>query len=83
MTKTEKLIKALRQGQEITADQAIARYGFESANSFRKAVSNLRLNEGYAIYANSVETRDGEITKYRLGTPMRAVVAAGYRALAA
>jgi hypothetical protein len=41
------------------------------------------LNGGYAIYSNK-RTVDGEVqTKFRLGRPSRAVVAAGYRALAA
>ena len=38
------------------------------------------LRGGYAIYANPTKTG---VTRYRLGTPTKAVVAAGYRALAA
>jgi len=46
-------------------------------------VSALR-QKGYAIYANSRTNKGGETrTFYRLGTPTKAVIAAGYKALAA
>jgi hypothetical protein len=45
-------------------------------------VSALRM-KGFAIYCNeSVDTKGRVKNKYRLGAPSRAVVAAGYRALA-
>ena len=46
-------------------------------------MSALRM-KGFAIYANqNTDTKGRTKTFYRLGTPSRAVVAAGYRALAA
>ena len=46
-------------------------------------ISSLRM-QGYPVYLNKrVSTYNGETySKYRLGTPSRAVVAAGYQALA-
>ena len=48
----------------------------------RATVSDLRF-EGYAIYANKkTDTKGRTKTFYRLGRPSRAIVAAGYRAMA-
>ena len=81
-TKTDRLLQALKSGQQLTAKQAASRFGFSTPNSVRAAISNLRF-DGYAIYANERTNSRGEtFTKYRLGTPSRAVIAAGYRALA-
>lgn len=73
-TKTEKLLGALRNGNEVSTAQAISRFGFESPNSVTSAVRNLR-ESGHSVYTNKVNNT----TKYRLGTPRRSVVAAGYR----
>ena len=44
----------------------------------------IRLQKGIAVYANKHTDSNGRtVTKYRAGTPTRAVVAAGYKALAA
>ena len=79
-TKTAKLIAALEDGAELTAKQINARYGVKNA---RALISSIRM-QGYPVYLNKrVSTFDGETySKYRLGTPTRAVVAAGFRALA-
>lgn len=80
MTQKDKLRKAFFNGAELTAKQMSARFGIASP---RKVVSNLRLEDGLPIYANKhVDTKGRETTKYRLGTPSRSVIAAGYRALA-
>ena len=48
----------------------------------RATVSDLRF-DGYAIYANrKTDTKGRTKTFYRLGRPSRAIVAAGYRAMA-
>ena len=47
-----------------------------------REVNRLR-HEGYAIYLNSYTTPRRTTKKFRLGTPTRAVVAAGYQALSA
>jgi predicted ArsR family transcriptional regulator len=79
-TKQTRLLEALRKGEELTANQI--NYRFDIANP-TATVSALRF-AGYAIYANKRTNKRGDTyTKYRLGRPSRAVVAAGYRALAA
>ncbi len=79
MSKSEKLIKAFRNGEELTQAQITQRFGLKNP---RATVSDLRF-QGYAIYANQHKDTKGRVTtKYRLGTPSRAVVAAGYKALA-
>ena len=79
-TQTAKLIAALEDGAELTAKQINARYRVKNA---RALISSIRM-QGYPVYLNKrVSTFDGETySKYRLGTPTRAVVAAGFRALA-
>ena len=80
VTKQERLLEALRNGDELTAAQIKARFGIANPTA---TVSDLRY-AGFAVYANRKTDTKGRVsTKYRLGTPRRAVVAAGYRALAA
>jgi len=78
-TKSQALIEALKKGEELTAKQITYRFGIANPTA---SVSALRFN-GYAIYANKRTNKLGQtFTKYRLGTPKREVIAAGYRALA-
>ena len=78
-TKQARLIKAFEQGQELTAKQITQRFGFANPTA---TVSDLRLRSGLAIYANKRTNKlGGTYTKYRLGTPSREIVAAGYRAM--
>jgi len=77
-TKTGKLLSALRAGEQLTAGQIRQRFSLKNP---RASISDLRYM-GFAIYANtSVDTKGRSSTKYRLGTPSRELVAAGYRAL--
>ena len=79
VTKSEKLLAALKAGEQLTAAQITHRFGVANP---RATVSSLRF-KGYAIYANPhKDTKGRETTKYRLGNPTREVIAAGYRALA-
>lgn len=79
VTKSQALLEALRKGEELTAKQITHRFGIANPTA---SVSALRFN-GFAIYANKRTNKLGQtFTKYRLGTPSRAIVAAGYRALA-
>lgn len=79
VTKSQALLEALKKGEELTAKQITHRFGIANPTA---SVSALRFN-GFAIYANKRTNKLGQtFTKYRLGTPSRAVVAAGYRALA-
>ena len=74
------MLTALTEGAQLTAKQITQRFGLANPTA---TVSSLRLNGGFAIYANKhVDDRGRETTKYRMGRPSRAVVAAGYRALA-
>ena len=78
-TKTFKLFNALYSGQAVTPAEASKRFGIKNP---RATVSAMRY-QGFAIYANQhTDTKGRETTKYRLGTPSREVVAAGYKALA-
>lgn len=80
MTQKEKLRKAFFNGAELTSKQIRAQFKIGSPT---KVVSLLRLEDGLPIYANKhVDTKGRETTKFRLGTPSRKVIAAGYRALA-
>jgi predicted ArsR family transcriptional regulator len=80
VTKETRVLEALRANDRgLTAAQIETRFGVGNA---RSTVSALRM-KGYAIYANQqTDTKGRTKTFYRLGTPSRAVVAAGYRALA-
>ena len=79
-TKTAQVIEALESGVELTGKQIESRYNVGNA---RALISSLRM-QGYPVYLNKrVSTYNGETySKYRLGTPSRAVIAAGYQALA-
>jgi predicted ArsR family transcriptional regulator len=81
VTKQERLLEALQAGEQLTSKQIAERFGIANPTA---TVSHLRLNDGFAIYSNKRTDADGNtVTKYRLGRPSRAVVAAGYRAIAA
>ena len=71
------------RAKEKTAAQ-MANYFNSTPASIRARVSELRTQAGVAVYANSrTDTAGRTKTFYRVGTPTRAVVAAGYKALAA
>ena len=79
VTKTAKVIAVLESGVELTGKQIESRYNVANA---RAMISSLRM-QGYSVYLNRRTNSFGETySKYRLGTPSRAVVAAGYQALA-
>ena len=82
-TKTQRVLAALQGGAELTAKQITARYRVGNVSAM---ISSLRM-QGYPIYLNkrtSVFVGETQVyMKYRLGTPKRSVIAAGYKALAA
>lgn len=80
VTKKQAVLESLRNTDRgLTAAQISARHGVGNA---RATISDLRF-DGYAIYANRRTDSKGRTkTFYRLGTPSRAIVAAGYQALA-
>ena len=79
-SKPAKVIAALENGTELTAKQIESRYSVKNA---RALISSIRM-QGYSVYLNKrVSSFDGNTySKYRMGTPTRAVVAAGNAALA-
>jgi hypothetical protein len=78
-TKTFKLFNALYNGEAVTAAQASKRFGIKNISA---EVSRIR-QSGYAVYANSRTAGNGvTVTEYVIGKPSRAIVAAGYKAMA-
>jgi hypothetical protein len=78
-TKTDKVLTALQEGQELTAAQISARWGVGNPGS---VVQTLRFR-GHSVYLNTHTDTKGRVTrKYRMGSPSKRVVAAGYRAIA-
>lgn len=78
MTKIDRVLEALATGEQLTAKQIQARFQVGNPSAL---VHQLR-SEGFSVYANKVTNSKGETrTKYRLGSPSRAVVAAGYATL--
>jgi predicted ArsR family transcriptional regulator len=79
MTKQTKLLEALQSGEQLTAKQITARFGIKNPTA---TISDIRF-AGFAVYANKhIDTKGRVSTKYRLGKPSRAIISAGYRALA-
>lgn len=78
-TKSGKLLTALQNGEALTEGQMRVRFGLKNP---RATVSDIRY-AGFAVYANQHKDTKGRVTtKYRIGRPSRAIVAAGYRAMA-
>jgi Helix-turn-helix domain len=79
-TQTAKVLEAFRNGEELTGKQIAHRF---SVGNPRAVVNKLR-SAGYSIYLNKRTDTKGRVKfKYRLGTPTRAIVAAGIAALGA
>ena len=78
LTKQARVLEALQSGQALTAKQIGARFGVKNPTA---TISDIR-HSGFAIYANKhTDTKGRVTTKYRLGVPSRALVAAGYKAM--
>jgi len=78
-TKTHKLFTALQAGEKVSSSQAEKRFGIKNMSA---EVSRIRAS-GFAVYANRrVAGNNVAVTEYRIGKPSRALVAAGYRAMA-
>lgn len=81
VTKSARLLSALQSGEKLTAGEIKTRFGIANP---RSAVSALRM-KGYPVYLNegTLDERGRRRTsRYKLGSPMRKVIAAGYKALA-
>ncbi len=78
-SKQQLLTQALLAGKDFTAKQISARFKIANPTA---TISSIRFS-GVPVFANTVTKADGEkITVYRTGKAPRAVIAAGYRALA-
>lgn len=79
MTQKQRLASAFTNGAELTSKQIRSQFKIASPT---KVVSQLRLEDGMSIYLNQRTDSKGRTTqKYRLGTPSRSIIAAGYRAM--
>ena len=79
VTKESKVLSALQEGRTLSSAQMRAFFGIGNPQA---VIQSLRF-KGYPIYLNTVTDTKGRTRNvYRLGTASRAVIAAGYRALA-
>ena len=78
-TKTFKVFNAMYNGEKLTASDAKKRFG---VGNLAAEASRIR-QQGYAVYADSRVAGNGvKVTEYRIGTPSRKLIAAGYKAMA-
>jgi hypothetical protein len=78
-TKESKVLAALQEGRTLSSAQIRSFFG---AGNPQAVIQSLRF-KGYPIYLNTVtDTKNRSRNVYRLGTPSRAVIAAGYKAMA-
>ena len=71
------------EGKEASAKK-MANYFNTTVGTVQARISEIRTQKGIAVYANQrTDSNNRTTTFYRVGTPSRAVVAAGYKALAA
>jgi hypothetical protein len=73
LSKKQKLLNLLTKGENVTWKSIQTRFDLESP---RAMIDTLRA-EGYMIYGNNVNGKK----VYRMGTPTRAIIAAGINAL--
>lgn len=81
MTKSKqaRLTEALISGQNFTVGQIKSRFGIANPTA---TISQIRFS-GVPVFANQATKADGtKITVYRTGKAPKAVIAAGYKALA-
>jgi hypothetical protein len=80
MTQKQKLRAAFESGARLTSKQIRAQFKIASPT---KVVSQLRLEDGFPVYANvGKDSRGNRVTRFKTGNPTHKVVAAGYRAVA-
>jgi len=79
VTKEQKVLNALQEGRTLSSAQLRSQFNVGNPQA---VIQSLRF-KGYPIYLNTVtDTKNRSRNVYRLGTPSRAVIAAGYRAMA-
>ena len=78
-TKEMKVLNALQSGRTLSSAQLRSQFG---AGNPQAMIQSLRF-KGFPIYLNTVtDTKNRSRNVYRLGTPSRAIIAAGYKAMA-
>ena len=78
-TKEMKVLNALQSGRTLSSAQLRSQFG---AGNPQAVIQSLRF-KGFPIYLNTVtDTKNRSRNVYRLGTPSRAIIAAGYKAMA-
>ena len=79
VTKESKVLSALQEGRTLSSAQMRAYFGTGNPQA---VIQSLRF-KGFPIYLNTVtDTKGRSRNVYRLGSASRAVIAAGYKALA-
>ncbi len=79
VTKEQRVLNALQEGRTLSSAQMKAQ--FKTGNP-QAVIQALRF-KGFPIYLNTVKDTKGRVRNvYRLGTPSKRIIAAGYRALA-
>ena len=79
LTKEAKVLNALQEGRTLSSAQMKSFFGTGNPQA---VIQSLRF-EGFPIYLNTVtDTKGRSRNVYRLGTPSRAIIAAGYKAMA-
>ena len=78
-TKENKVLTALQSGRTLSSAQLKSQFG---AGNPQAIIQSLRF-KGFPIYLNVVtDTKNRSRNVYKLGTPSRAIIAAGYKAMA-
>lgn len=78
MAAKDKILNFLTSGKTLTVAQARFQYGIKNVGA---RIHELR-SDGHSIYTNHRTLKDGrKIAEYRLGTPSKRVIAAGFAAL--
>lgn len=73
-----RILKALQSGETLTKAQIARRFRVKNVSA---QISRIRF-AGYPVYNNTTRRGNRTVNAYRLGTPTRQTIAAGYRALA-
>lgn len=72
-----RILRFLKTGRDITTTQAQTRFGITNVSA---RMSELKA-AGFPIYLNKKVTKNGHVIRaYRLGTPTRSQIAAGFLA---
>ena len=78
LTKEAKVLAALQEGRTLSSAQMVSYFGTGNPQA---VIQSLRF-KGFPIYLNTVtDTKGRSRNVYRLGTPSREIIKAGFKAL--